>query len=204
METFSALLVLCAGNSQVTGESPAQRPVMRNFYVFFDLRLNKRLSKQSRGWWFETPLRALWRHCNCVSVNLYFQAHMHNRVNLLYFSGNFRQCTTTESTYCVNEFQGIYCKQNYHVVSQWYVNMLSCAVVIGIVKHDVNSSGIVEPNLGTQCGVRVRMVRFPLESQLPCVPYPLMWETSGNINVTGFNSTYWMSPFNSIHCFSMV
>ena len=31
---------------------------------FFDLRLNKRLSKQSWGWWFETPSRSLWRHCN--------------------------------------------------------------------------------------------------------------------------------------------
>ena len=45
METFSALLAICAGNSPVTGEFPAQRPVTRNFDVFFDLRLNKRLSK---------------------------------------------------------------------------------------------------------------------------------------------------------------
>ena len=36
------------------GELPAQRPVMRNFDVFFGLRLNKQLSKQPRGWWFET------------------------------------------------------------------------------------------------------------------------------------------------------
>ena len=43
---------------------PAQRPVTRSFDVFFDLRLNKRLSKQSWGWWFETPSRSLWRHCN--------------------------------------------------------------------------------------------------------------------------------------------
>ena len=33
--------------SPVTGEFPAQRPVTRSFGVFFDLRLNKRLSKQS-------------------------------------------------------------------------------------------------------------------------------------------------------------
>ena len=26
--------------------------------------LNKRLNKKSRGWWLETPLRSLWRHCN--------------------------------------------------------------------------------------------------------------------------------------------
>ena len=66
METFSALLALCAGNSPVTGEFPAQRPVTWSFNDFFDLHLNKRLSKQSRGWWFETPSGSLWRHSNGV------------------------------------------------------------------------------------------------------------------------------------------
>ena len=32
------------------GEFPTQRPVTRSFDVFFDLRLNKRLSKQPWGW----------------------------------------------------------------------------------------------------------------------------------------------------------
>ena len=104
-----ALLVLCAGNSSVTGQFPSQRPVTRSFDVFFDLRLKKRLSEHNRdtetkrssywqpsghllhpwlsfwqpptqpvtrrlwiwrpfgfsgGWWFETPLPSLWRHCN--------------------------------------------------------------------------------------------------------------------------------------------
>ena len=45
------------------GEFPAERPVTRSFDVFVDLRLNKRLSKQSCGWWFETLSRPLWRHC---------------------------------------------------------------------------------------------------------------------------------------------
>ena len=40
MESFSALLALCAGNSPVTGEFPSQRPVTRNFDVLFDSRLN--------------------------------------------------------------------------------------------------------------------------------------------------------------------
>ena len=70
METFSALLAICAGNSPVPGEFPAQRPVTRSFDVFFDLRLNKRLSKQWWGWWFETLSHPLWRHCNvCVWWN---------------------------------------------------------------------------------------------------------------------------------------
>ena len=59
MITFAALMVICAGNSLVTGEFPAQRPVARSFDAFFDLRLNKRLSKQWWGWWFETLSRPL-------------------------------------------------------------------------------------------------------------------------------------------------
>ena len=68
MEAFSALLALCAGNSPVPGEFPAQRPVTRSFDAFFYLRLNKRLSKQSWGWWFETLLRPLWRHRNGLII----------------------------------------------------------------------------------------------------------------------------------------
>ena len=64
METFSALLAICTGNSPLAGEFPAQRPVTRNFDVFFDLRLNKRLCKQSRGWWSEKQSCPLRRHCN--------------------------------------------------------------------------------------------------------------------------------------------
>ena len=41
---------------------PPQTPVTRSFDVFFDLCLNKRLSKQSWGWWFETLSRPLRRH----------------------------------------------------------------------------------------------------------------------------------------------
>ena len=67
MESFSALLIICAGNSPVPGEIPAQGPVTRSFDVFFDLRLNKRLSKQSWGWWFEPLSRPFWRHCNVFS-----------------------------------------------------------------------------------------------------------------------------------------
>ena len=46
------------------GEFPTQRPVTRSFDVFLDLRPNKRLSKQWRGWWFETLSRPFWRHRN--------------------------------------------------------------------------------------------------------------------------------------------
>ena len=92
METFSALLVFCAGNSPVPGEFPSQRPVTRSFDVFSLIyawtnvwannrhacalrrkgahyivtlyRRDKLLTKQLWGWWFETPSCSLWRHCN--------------------------------------------------------------------------------------------------------------------------------------------
>ena len=65
METFSALLPICAGNSPVTGEFPTQRPVTRSFNVFFAQRLNQQLSNGNTG--VETPSRSLWRHSNMLS-----------------------------------------------------------------------------------------------------------------------------------------
>ena len=50
-----------------TGEFPAQMPVTQSFDVFFNLRLNRRLHKQSLGWWFETPSHPLWCHCNVLA-----------------------------------------------------------------------------------------------------------------------------------------
>ena len=69
LETYSALLALCAGNIPVTGEFSSQRSVTRSFEVFFDPHSIKRLSKQSRCRWFGTPSRsllwpsqAIWQH----------------------------------------------------------------------------------------------------------------------------------------------
>ena len=77
METFSALLALCAGNSPVTRGFPAQRPVTRSFDVFLNLRLNRQLSKRWRRWGFETLPCLLWRHCN---ETLFLQVTIHDRL----------------------------------------------------------------------------------------------------------------------------
>ena len=91
METFSALLAFCAGNSPVTVEFPAQRPVTWSVDVFFDLRPNKWLSKQSWGWWFETPSCPLRRHCNvsaflwtCTFSSQDICSHRQNRLQIPY------------------------------------------------------------------------------------------------------------------------
>ena len=66
-------------SSPVLGEFPAQRPVKRSFNVFFDLRLIKRLSKQSWGWWLETLSCPLWRHYNAPTS----QQRDNNSISLL-------------------------------------------------------------------------------------------------------------------------
>ena len=57
--------------------SHAQRPVTRSFDVFFDRRLNKRLSKQSRCRWFETPSHSLCRHCDATKSSWNHQCLKH-------------------------------------------------------------------------------------------------------------------------------
>ena len=76
MATFSALLAFCVGNSPVTCEFPAQRPVTQSFDVFFDLCLNKRLSKQTWACWFEMPSHSLWRHCNEADTQIHISAQI--------------------------------------------------------------------------------------------------------------------------------
>ena len=79
MGTVSTLLALCEENLLVTGGFPRQTPVMQSFDVFFDVSLNKWLSKQSRWWWFETPWHSLWRHCNVAPQGQYYH---HNHINI--------------------------------------------------------------------------------------------------------------------------
>ena len=72
METFSALLAICAGNSPVSGEFPAQRPVTRNFDVFFDLRwINRRVNNGEAG-----DLRRYRAHYDVIVMKSSIQALM--------------------------------------------------------------------------------------------------------------------------------
>ena len=66
MEAFSALLTLCVGNPSLTRGFPSKRSVTQSFDVFFGMRLNKRLNKQTRCRWFETPWHSLCCHCNAI------------------------------------------------------------------------------------------------------------------------------------------
>ena len=105
MEAFSVLLVVCAGNSPVTGEFPSQRPVTRILDVFFDLCQKKLSSKQPRHWWFETPSRSLWRHCNVALVYVCKGVYVHacDDIYYVYLPLYMSWCACTKS--CVFPFE---------------------------------------------------------------------------------------------------
>ena len=93
---------LLCGEFTGPGEFPTQRPVTRSFDVFFDLRLNKRLSKQPWGWWFETPSLSLWRHYNgCTQNRLSCHQLTHWRRNRMIF---ILQTTYSNAQYWMSIF----------------------------------------------------------------------------------------------------
>ena len=86
METLSALLAICAGNPPVPGEFPSQRPVTRSFDVFFDLCLNKRLSKQSWGWWcyrahYDVTVMSVEANTTTLQINVWLEEASQNVQN---------------------------------------------------------------------------------------------------------------------------
>ena len=108
MEPFSALLALCVGNSPVPGEFPTQRPVTRSFGVFFDLRPNRRLSKQWWGWWFETSSRPLWRHRNVMkTIFLKLWIKIILKIKYIYIHTVIMQVYSTNFVWSMRKWQKI-------------------------------------------------------------------------------------------------
>ena len=62
--TISFWNLSCMSRCRSPVTSPHNGPLTRSFGIFVDLHLNKQLSKQSWGWWFETSSCSVSRHCN--------------------------------------------------------------------------------------------------------------------------------------------
>ena len=136
METFSALLAICAGNSPVPGEFHTQRPVMRSFDVFFDPRLNNRLSKQSWGWWLETLSCPLWRHCNDV-LPLFRVRSWKNGLRCISFYILIKLPIWQPSPPPVMTIQSVWQSFVLNVFIRWTMNLLAVAIVpIGCLNAD--------------------------------------------------------------------
>ena len=123
METFSALLAICAGNSPVPGEFPTQKPVTRSFDVYFHLRPDKRLSKQSWGWWFETVSHSLWRHRNGPKNYAHVSCF---RVWLLLGTGRLYSYSVGQSCDCSSSSEVQYIPRNMHTVLLCFALLWLC------------------------------------------------------------------------------
>ena len=122
METFSALLAICARNSLVPGEFPAQRPVTRSFDVFFDLSLNQWLSKQSRGWWFETLPCPLWRHCNANGNSTEQQWTVYHKQDRDFYLPKFEEIVRLKflKSWTISNFRTIFLYIDMNFLCLWY------------------------------------------------------------------------------------
>ena len=69
---FSRYWPFVMGIQWLPVDSSHKGPGVRSFDVFFDLRLNKQLSKQLRRW----HSRSLWYHCNVCDVMALYGSHM--------------------------------------------------------------------------------------------------------------------------------
>ena len=101
---------ICAGNSPVPGQFPAQRPVTRSFDVFFGLRLNKWLSKQSWGWWFEMLSCPLWHHCNGTTVGIHVYSYGQSTIKYMKWltvNDNRMTVNTMVSQYIIVQYDTI-------------------------------------------------------------------------------------------------
>ena len=126
METFTG--PLCG---EFTGEFPNQTPLTRSYNVFFDLRVKERLSKQSWGWWLETPSCPLWRHCNvyglCVDSKFYTSKLQKSMIELIVINCQTKRgkylrpfsfnCTVSESSYMST---GMYYRLSIYRSYIWY------------------------------------------------------------------------------------
>ena len=137
--------------------SPRRIPRTKAFDVFFDLRLNKRLSKQWQGWWFETPSCPLWRHCNVNTVkkwnNLFMpklqrckskQKHNENDVT------TFPNWGTSDSTTGKNDSpDGNNAPKFMNGVSQ------CCELLLAVDRRDRDVMGILNLVRGTSSSMHV-------------------------------------------------
>ena len=123
IETFSALLALCKGNSPVTCEFPSQRPVTRSFDVFIDLRPKKWLNKQSWGWWFQTSPHSLLRRCY-VNIYIYEYIFVYVYISVYVYAGMCVYiciCMYMYMYQCSHSHQPSVCYHLFiHITKPWY------------------------------------------------------------------------------------
>ena len=182
METFSALLVLCAGN---TGEFPSQRPVTRSFDLFFDLSLNKRLSEQSRRRWFEMPSYPLWSHCNVADTPISKQQitmtpqERHGISDHRQHSGNSKPGETVEQRVVLAVIWDTVTVMGHHcIISMAKYAQVTYIMMKGIYNEEYNARDTLLP---------ICHAKFNYFNKTICDILQLVWLLRGPLLLTWFN-----------------
>ena len=191
METFSALLAICAGNSPVPGEFPTQRPVTRSFDVFFDLRLNKRLSKQWWGWWVETLSR---NYDVIVMRSVFLPARLQHELYMYEITNQFEIYLIYQDIFSIVLSTHLRClihkrQRQKHAVSfaNWLFYLCLPISVTGVVGHYLlkrcRLTGIEIPIINLRrsddhlrfiMGIPISIRRCRLSELRPCMQYSVL------------------------------
>ena len=132
METFSALLELCMVNPSDTGGfSHPNKANDAEVSCFYDVQLNKRMSKQLGCWWFETPWRSSWGHCSEFD-NIYWTYDVPNNFHLISISKQSTNVPCTVFTlYIFADLCGLFIHQ-----LLFYSAIRPCSVVRSEPNHN--------------------------------------------------------------------
>ena len=124
--TFSLNSMMTSSNGNIShvtghlcGEFTGHRWIPRTkasdaeLWCFIWSALNKRLSKQWRGWWFQTSSRSLWRHCNAFCFNRNHCIFIHMPFNFVPSRANDNKSPLIRAMACLRTCE-------HHNLNQWW------------------------------------------------------------------------------------
>ena len=149
MEPFSALLAICAGNSPVNGEFPAQMPVTRSFDIFFDLRLEQIMARLVIWDAIAPIMTSMWWDNWIEKINrclfMFIDSGHETMVHTVYFTDLF-QCINAgvESSTLLNQSG---CNDRKSCASGWKSSISLLKKTINELRFPWTNSATFLPNL---------------------------------------------------------
>ena len=120
--------------------------LMFSFFFY----LNKRLGKQSWGWWFETLSRSLWRHCNDKDVKAWYEMKMYVSVSY--------EFSARKGLFCILHRQHTHTNPDTGLLKWWLHFSSVYAKSVAILCYVIR---IHYPNILNPCD-SVGIIYFPL------------------------------------------
>ena len=192
MEKNAASLDICEGNPPVADGFPSQRPV--SFDVFFDLRLNKRLNRQSKNRWFEKLSRSLRRRHNDIQNDQNVFLLVHIWLTYETFPYSFTGGLPSRRTSNAEKVSMSWCHDRIKVGSTWLRHDKEMFVVLLGIGHFWGNQPVTIGFPPKSLGI-LGICSFCFVSLNMLFKLPLVWDT---MVLTWRHSNHWAYHFSWI------